>query len=105
MISSHARAATPHASKYLVQLSKHWSHRFPELTYTPERADVPLPLGPCTLEASADALDITVAAQSDADLARLQQVVAEHLLRFAHRETLAIDWTGEGASTATERSS
>ena len=83
---------TANASKYLVQLSKHWSHRFPDLIYTAERADIPLPLGPCVLAANAEALEITLSARSSEDLARMEQVVAEHLLRFAHRETLAFDW-------------
>lgn len=93
MITSRAHVTTPNASKYLVQLSKHWRHRFPELTYTNDRADIPLPLGPCVLEASDDALDITVSGASEADVERLQQVAAEHLLRFAHRETLEVDWS------------
>ena len=92
MIAARAHVTTPNASKYLVQLSKHWSHRFPDLTYTADRADIPLPLGPCVLAADAEALNITVSAASYEDLARLETVVAEHLLRFAHRETLTLDW-------------
>lgn len=93
MITSQASVATPHASKYLVQLSKHWSHRFPSLSYTAERAEIPLPMGPCTLEATPERLDITVSAASEEDVSRLRQVVADHLQRFAHKEPLALAWT------------
>lgn len=92
MTTTYAHVPTSHASKYLVQLSKHWSHRFPDLTYTPERAEIPLPLGPCVLSASADALEISVSAESAADLPRVQQIVVDHLLRFAHREELVVHW-------------
>jgi hypothetical protein len=92
LITSHAHVPTASGGKYLVQLSKHWSHRFPDLTYTADRADIPLPAGPCVLEARDDAIDLTVSAGSEEDLARLEQVVADHLKRFAHREELQIDW-------------
>jgi hypothetical protein len=94
MITAHAQVPTPFARKYLTQLSKHWSHRFPALTYTAERADIPLPLGPCVLEASDDKLELTVSAATPTDAERMQQVVADHLRRFAHREILTIDWRG-----------
>ena len=92
-----ATIATAHASKYLVQLSKHWSHRFPALTYSPERADIPLPMGPVVLEARADALEATVSANDAEGLARAEKVLDEHLRRFAFREDLAIEWSREGA--------
>ena len=91
-LHSTARIVTAHASKYLVQLSKHWSHRFPRLTYTPERADIPMPLGPVVLEAHSDVLEATVSAESAEDLDRAEQVLAEHLRRFAFREELTIAW-------------
>lgn len=100
MPAANAHVLTNSASKYLVQLSKHWSHRFPDLTYTPERADIPLPLGPCVLEAGENALDITISAGTAEDLARMEQVVAEHLLRFAHREELVIDWRSSSPAEA-----
>ena len=97
MLTTHADVATQNAAKYLTQLSKHWSHRFPDLTYSADRADIPLPGGPCVLEARDGSLAITVRSSSESDLARMEQVVAEHLQRFAHREPLDIVWSREGA--------
>ncbi|MCB8821832.1 DUF2218 domain-containing protein [Microvirga rosea] len=96
MIMSRSEVRTEHASKYLTQLSKHWSHRFPDLTYNAERADIPLPNGPCILEAGPDHLRITLSGASEEGISRMEQVVADHLLRFAFREPLEIVWTREG---------
>ena len=93
MFTAAARVRTPHASKYLVQLSKHWSHRFPELVYDTGRADIPLPGGPLVLEAAADELQMTVRSPARESLARMQEVVTEHLQRFALREPLEVSWT------------
>ena len=42
--------------------------------------------------AEGETLTLSVAAETDEDPARLQDVVGRHLLRFAFREALAIDW-------------
>ena len=94
-MKSTARVKTDKASKYLVQLSKHWSHRFPTLTYTAERADVPLPAGPAVLLAGDGELEATVTADDEAALARVEQVVEEHVKRFGFREALEFEWRRE----------
>lgn len=86
-----ARAETAHASRYLQQLAKHWSHKFP-VEFTAEAATIALPMGRCVLAADAQALDVTLTADADADMDRFKSVVVEHLQRFGHRETLAFDW-------------
>jgi len=83
--------ATPNGSRYLQQLAKHWSHKFP-VAFTPEQATIDLPLGRCVLNAAPDRLDIVLTGTDDADMDRFQTVVAEHLQRFGHRETLTFDW-------------
>lgn len=44
MPDSRAVIATPHASRYLQQLCKHWSHKF-ETEAGPTNARIALPLG------------------------------------------------------------
>ena len=100
MITSHAQVRTENASKYLVQLSKHWSHRFPDLTYDTTHAEIPLPAGPCSLRAAEGVLDLTIRTETETDADRLEQVVAEHLKRFAFREQLDFAWTREQQSIA-----
>ncbi len=92
-MESHARVATEKASRYMIQLAKHWSHKF-EVRYDETSAFFPLPLGGCRMVAHPDGLDITVEAVDHDGLARLEDVVAKHLDRFAFREgELKYSWT------------
>lgn len=92
-MESHARVATDKAARYMAQLAKHWSHKF-EVRLDATSATIALPLGTCQMTAHADGLDITIAAADHEDLARLEDVVARHLDRFAFREgELKYGWT------------
>ena len=94
-MKSTAHVKTDKASEHLVQLPKHWSHRFPTLTYTPQRADGPLPAGPAVLLARDDELEATVTAADEEALARVEKVVEEHVKRFGFREALEFEWRRE----------
>ena len=96
LITSHASVRTDHASKYLMQLSKHWKHKFPELTFDANHAEIPLPPGPCTLDARDGVLDMTLKAETAENADRFERVVADHLKRFAFREQLDFKWSREG---------
>ena len=89
--TSLARTETVHASRYLQQLAKHWSHKF-EVRFTPTAATIDLPLGRCELSADDQALEVTLKGTPHVDMGRFQTVVAEHLQRFGYRETLTFDW-------------
>lgn len=86
-----ARVPTERASRYLQQLAKHWSHRF-EVAFTPTEATIPLPFGLCELAADEAGLDVRLTPQADADVEQFKTVVADHLQRFGHKETLVFDW-------------
>ena len=101
-MESHARVITDKASRYMVQLAKHWSHKF-EVRYDETSAFFPLPLGTCRMSAHPDGLDITIEAIDLEGLARLEDVVARHLDRFAFREgELKYDWTRAWAAGGLE---
>jgi hypothetical protein len=91
MTTSAATIATAHGSRYLQQLSKHWSHKFP-VEFTPTEATIDLPLGRCALKADGAALEVELSGAPETDFDRFERVVAEHLQRFGHRETLAFAW-------------
>ncbi|MFN3470348.1 MAG: DUF2218 domain-containing protein [Novosphingobium sp.] len=92
MSVSRAIVPTAHASRYLQQLCKHWGHKF-AVEFDSASGRVALPFGPLDLKATGEALEVTCRIEGEGDLARMQQVVAEHLNRFAHREgELAFDW-------------
>lgn len=89
---STASVATDKAARYMVQLSKHWAHKFP-VTGDEATSRIELPIGVCLLSAGLKQLGVVVEAASVDDLPRLEEVVASHLNRFAFREgELAFDW-------------
>ncbi|KQP55251.1 DUF2218 domain-containing protein [Methylobacterium sp. Leaf108] len=98
MLQSRAVVPTPHASRYLQQLCKHWAHRF-ETAFTDSDGRIALPLGETRLSASAEALTIDLTARDTSDLSGLRDVVARHVERFAFRETLRYDWTEAASGT------
>lgn len=92
METSKAIVATPNASRYLQQLCKHWSHKF-DVSFDAARGHIPLPFGTADLDADAAALTVTLTLPEGGDMARAQQVLADHLNRFAFREgELAFNW-------------
>lgn len=88
---STADVATASASRYLQQLCKHFAHKRP-VTFTPDQGQVSLSSGECRLAADGDVLKLSLEAADDVQLVQLQDTVQRHLVRFAFRETLAIDW-------------
>ena len=92
-MESHAALKTDKASRYLVQLCKHWGHRFP-VTFDPAEGRIDLPSGPCLLWAESDALRITLKAAEPESMTRLEDVIESHLARFAFREgEIKLAWT------------
>ena len=82
---------TAHASRYLQQLCKHWSHKF-ETEFDAQKGRINFGAAAVHLEAGEAALTMTLHAADTTALDRMENVVAEHLKRFAFREELAIDW-------------
>lgn len=93
MVASAARVPTTNGSRYLQQLCKHWAHKMP-VEFTPDAGTVNFPSGAvATMTAEPEHLHVEVSVPADGDLERMQQVVADHLDRFAFREApLAFDW-------------
>jgi hypothetical protein len=85
-----ARVPTAHASRYLQQLCKHWSHKFP-VEFTPQNGRIEMSAAVLILDADPEGLGLRLTAEPD-NLERMEGVVAAHLQRFAFREELAFDW-------------
>jgi len=94
MLATEAHVATTSASRYLQQLCKHWSHKF-AVEFTPEKGLIPFADDrTATLEATPDTLTLRIEAADRKVLARMENVVVEHLKRFSFREDLGeIRWT------------
>ncbi|MGW8136170.1 DUF2218 domain-containing protein [Sphingomonas zeae] len=93
MSISVARVPTLSASRYLQQLAKHWSHKM-QVSFTAEEGTILFPDGSkLAMRADSDTLDIVLTVPEDGDVARMQDVIASHLDRFAFREApLTFDW-------------
>ena len=93
MSQSKSIVVTEHASRYLQQLCKHWSHKF-AVEFTPEAGVIPFSdTSRVTLAAEGNELTMTLYTEEGEErLTRLEGVVAEHLKRFAFREELNISW-------------
>ena len=103
--NSSAQVPTTHASRYLQQLCKHWSHNL-AVEFDETKGTVTFPRnargadwpGDATLEmqAGTDALECRLDASAPGQLEALKGAVARHLDRFAFREApLTFDWQDE----------
>jgi hypothetical protein len=80
-------------SRYLGQLCKHFQHKVP-VTLDEHHGRIEFPAGRCELDAPAGAgtLHMRVVATDRSALAALEDVLTRHLVRFAFREKLDVDW-------------
>jgi hypothetical protein len=90
-VTSVARITTKSALRYLGQLCKHFGHKVPA-SLEGDHGWVAFDFGRCHLAADDDELSLHSVARTPEDLQRLEQVIASHLVRFAFRETLEIQW-------------
>ena len=86
-----AAIATPNGSKYLQQLCKHWSHKL-EVEFDADHGRVSLPTSEVGFAATPDMLTLTLTGPDAATFDRMEEVVVNHLNRFAFREELAVTW-------------
>ncbi|MBV8654110.1 MAG: DUF2218 domain-containing protein [Alphaproteobacteria bacterium] len=91
MAKFHATVPTAHASRYLQQLCKHWSHRF-AVEFDATHGTVHMNGAVCIFDATPGQLSLMLEGDAAA-LPRLCDVVAEHLKRFAFREAIELHWT------------
>ena len=103
MSRSIAHVPTTSGSRYLQQLSKHWSHSL-KVEFTPQLSRIVFPRDArgadwpgdalVTMEAQAETLDVTIEASSPEHLEQLKGTLARHLDRFAFREApLSFAWS------------
>lgn len=99
MSLSRATVATETPSRYILRLSKHWGHKF-AVSFDPERSHIDLGDSTCELRADGARLQVAINAPQ-ALLDEMEAVVAEHLQRFAPKDTLlAFDWVRDTAQAS-----
>lgn len=90
-VTSKTAIATEQASRYLQQLCKHFAHKL-TVTFDEHAGEIVFSIGQCRLKADDAALHIDLAAPSAEDMEQLKDVVIRHLVRFAFREEVRVDW-------------
>lgn len=95
-IRSRAIIKTENASKYLQQLSKHWSHKFSDLTFDDKEAHIPFS-DDVTVDMFAEPAELVVQilTPNEFEALRIEGVFDRHIIRFAFHEELAINWNRE----------
>lgn len=92
MPHSVASVTTKHASRYMQQLSKHWSHKG-EAVFDTATSRIDLGEGRLvTMQASPETLHVDVDCDAER-IERFAQVVEDHIKRFAFREELSFNWS------------
>lgn len=91
-----ATITTVEPARIILRLCKHWGHKFP-VSYDDTQGRVELPSALLLMRAGDGQLNFRVEAQPDADIARLEQVVADHAQRMARDETYTWDWQRSAA--------
>lgn len=98
MAIARGRARTASGSKYLLQLCKHWSHKF-EVEFSETAGRVRFPSAVAIMEARADALLVTIETDDAESVEQLKESVVRHLDRFAFREApLPFEWSATSPS-------
>ena len=88
--SSSAIIQTQNSQRIMNRLCKHWAHKLP-VTLSLDQGVVELPIGICRLYCT-DLLTVELSSDSE-QMPKLKEVVSDHLLRMAGKETLVIEWT------------
>lgn len=91
MLTTRATVITANPSINLKKLCRHFGHKI-EARFDDRQGEIHFPFGRATLEAHDDRLLLAGQAEDGAQLDRLEQVLGDHLLRFANKESLTIDW-------------
>ncbi|MEU6465653.1 DUF2218 domain-containing protein [Streptomyces sp. NPDC046976] len=90
---STAHVATARSARYIKQLVSHMDHKA-TATLTPDgRGTITVTAGTCTLTPTPDRLELTASAPDEERLARVEDVIARHLVRFAAQERITVEWT------------
>ena len=91
MPMSRAVVTTQSPSLNIKKLCRHFSHKA-EVRFDDTSADIQFPFGEGRCLAQEGVLIMEVEAMDDDLLARAEHVMSDHLIRFAHRESLSVEW-------------
>lgn len=86
-----ATVTTDNASLNLKKLCRHFSHKA-ETQFDDDHGEIRFSFGTALLDAQPGELVMQGRSDSEKTLARLEEVIAGHLVRFASKESLTVEW-------------
>ena len=92
---STATITTVEPARIILRLCKHWGHKWP-VRYDDSSGEVDLPSGRVRMRAGDGKLTVRLEGVPGADMAHLEQVLAEHAQRMAREEVFEWNWTRNG---------
>lgn len=92
MLESHAEVVIDRPARWAKQLADHFSHKL-EVQERPEGRVLHFSVGEGVVSNNDIAVLLTARAETADELARVQDVLARHLERFAHREEITVSWS------------
>ncbi|MDF1790938.1 MAG: DUF2218 domain-containing protein [Thalassobaculaceae bacterium] len=96
MVTAAASVQSELASRYLVQLCKHFAHKIP-VNWDDATGFAEFPYGECRMSVEGKTLTMICKATEPEALGTLKHVVDDHLTRFAWKENLIVVWRDTGA--------
>jgi hypothetical protein len=91
MLSSRAVVSTDKSKRYAKQLASHLGHKI-QVDELPNGHRLTIATGSAELLPEQDRLMLTATAPDEDTLARVQDVVARHLVRFGQKDELVVNW-------------
>ncbi|MDA7949491.1 MAG: DUF2218 domain-containing protein [Hyphomicrobiaceae bacterium] len=91
MIKEEARVQTEKASKYLMQMCKHFAHKVP-VEFDERAGRVDFQPGHCVMRVENNLLVLSCEADAEGEMARMKLILDDHLKRYAWREEVDIKW-------------
>jgi caffeoyl-CoA O-methyltransferase len=93
--TSIARVSTDRADRYIKQLVSQMSHKVSTETRDDGSSVITVQSGHCTLRPESDHILMTAVATDAELLARVEDVIGRHLVRFGTKDELTVSWEPE----------
>jgi hypothetical protein len=91
MYTAETRVNSEKASRYLVQLCKHFAHKT-TAEYDETQGRVDFKPGLCMMTVTGDELFVRCEAGAVPELERIKHIVEDHIVRFGWREKIGVKW-------------
>lgn len=91
-LTATAHVATPKAGRYLKALCNHFDRKA-TASYHNNDGRIVFSFGTCDMQANDGILTMQVGADDQEQFERVKNVMAKHLIRFANKEALQVDWS------------